>query len=207
MDRNEKFFAICGFAIIAAAVFAVFGNIVTAGGTSALGLAAGASCHSAPQADYSPAGSIASGSATGSAQQAAGAAGAAATGAEIAKSADGVQEVNLYVQGAEYYPNPITVKKGVPVRIIADVSRVPGCAKSIVIPEFGVRKYVRAGDNEIEFTPDKSGTFPFSCSMGMYQGTIVVQDADGSVASFTGSAPPVQKSSCGANGGGCGCGG
>lgn len=130
-----------------------------------------------------------------------------AGGSALAPASNGVQEVGIYVQGGNYYPNPIRVKKGLPVRLVADVSRIPGCAKSIVIPEFGIQKYVQNKDNVIEFTPDKSGTFAFSCSMGMYRGTIIVEEADGTVAAFTGNAPKVAAGSCGAGGGGCGCGG
>jgi uncharacterized protein len=119
----------------------------------------------------------------------------------------GVQEVSLSVQGGTYYPNPVRVKKGIPVRLVADMGTVTGCSRSIVIPDFGVSKVVRTGDNAIEFTPDKSGTFAFSCSMGMYRGTLVVEETDGSVAAFTGSAPKVAAGSCGMGSGGCGCGG
>jgi plastocyanin len=128
-------------------------------------------------------------------------------GSALAAVNDGVQEVALSVQGGTYYPNPVRVKKGVPVRLVADMNSMRGCSRSIVIPDFGVSKTVGAGDNAIEFTPDKSGTFSFSCSMGMYRGTIVVEEADGSVAAFTGSAPKAAAGSCGAGGGGCGCGG
>lgn len=130
-----------------------------------------------------------------------------AAGGTLAPVNGGVQEVTLTVQGGNYYPNPIVVKKGVSVRLIADIGKMPGCSKSIVIPEFGIRKTVSSSDNLIEFTPGKSGTFQFSCSMGMYRGTIVVQEADGTVAAYTGSAPAAKAGSCGANGGGCGCGG
>lgn len=135
----------------------------------------------------------------------------APTGGELAPVKNGVQEITLTVQGGTYYPSPIRVKKGVPVKITADLSSVRGCASSIVIPEFGVRKVVRQGDNAIEFTPGKSGTFGFSCSMGMYRGTIVVEESDGTVANFKGAAPVAAAgaggASCGAGGGGCGCGG
>ncbi len=127
--------------------------------------------------------------------------------AQFATSASGAQEVQLTVRGGNYMPNPIRVKKGIPVKLIADISSVRGCASSIVIPEFGVSKFVRAADNVIEFTPTKSGTFKFSCSMGMYRGTIVVEEADGTVAAYTGTAAPVATGSCKMGGGGCGCGG
>lgn len=123
---------------------------------------------------------------------------------------NGVQEVTLSVQGANYMPNPIRVKKGIPVRLVADMNSLRGCSRSIVISEFGIRKVLSTSDNTIEFTPSKSGTFDFSCSMGMYRGKIVVEEADGSVAQYSG-APAAQQAggtpSCGAGGGGCGCGG
>jgi copper chaperone CopZ len=132
-----------------------------------------------------------------------------ATGGAPTAASD-VQTVQLSVQGANYYPNPIRVKKGIPVQLVADMNNMPGCSRSIIIPEYGISKTVSAGDNIIQFTPDKSGTFQFSCSMGMYHGQIVVEEADGSVAAYTGSAP-VTQGSCGGSGsgssGGCGCGG
>jgi len=135
----------------------------------------------------------------------------APTGGELAPVKGGIQEITLTVQGGTYYPSPIRVKKGVPVKITADLSSVRGCASSISMPEFGIRKNVRTGDNTIEFTPDKSGTFSFSCSMGMYRGTIVVEESDGTVAAYAGAPKPLAAAgaggSCGGNGGGCGCGG
>lgn len=119
---------------------------------------------------------------------------------------NGVQEVTLTVQGATYYPNPIRVKKGVPVRITADLGSVRGCATSIIIPEFGISKYFRQGDNVLEFTPGKSGTFDFGCSMWMYTGKLVVEESDGTVADYSGSAPAPAGGSCGGSSGGCGCG-
>ena len=149
-------------------------------------------------------------SAPGTQYAAAGAQALAASPSAASPSAGNVQEITLSVQGSQYYPNPIIVKKGIPVRLVADISRMPGCSKSIVIPEFGIQKTVQNGDNVIEFTPTQSGTFSFSCSMNMYRGAIVVEEADGSVASFTGNAPAPKAAtgSCGmAKSGGCGCGG
>jgi len=125
----------------------------------------------------------------------------------LATVTNGVQLVQLSVQGANYYPNPIRVKIGIPVRLVADINNMPGCSKNIVIPEFNIRKLVSTGDNVIEFTPSKSGTFQFYCSMNMFRGQIIVENVDGSVAAYTGSAPVTSGSSCGGSGGGCGCGG
>jgi copper chaperone CopZ len=134
---------------------------------------------------------------------------AATTASAAAVTAGGAQTVQLSVQGSTYLPNPVRVRKGVPVRLVADMNSMRGCSRAIVIPEFGVNKYISAGDNVITFTPTKSGTFQFSCSMGMYRGTLVVENADGTVDANTGSVPIPQGGSCGGGGGsgGCGCGG
>jgi len=125
----------------------------------------------------------------------------------LATVTNGVQTVQLSVQGINYYPNPIRVKVGIPVKLVADINNMPGCSKSIVIPEFGIRKILNSSDNVIEFTPTKSGTFQFSCSMNMYRGQIVVEEADGSVSSYTGTAPvPSSGGSYSSDGCGCGCG-
>ncbi len=120
------------------------------------------------------------------------------------------QEVFVSMKGYTYTPNPIIVKRNVPVRLTIDLDNVYGCMRSIVIPEFGVRKLVREGDNVIEFTPTKAGTFTMQCSMGMGQGKIVVEDDDGTVPQNieTPVAASQPSGTCRmASGGGCGCGG
>jgi len=85
-----------------------------------------------------------------------------------------VQVVNLGIKDYNYYPNTINLKYNVPAKIVVDTNKVKGCLQSIVIPDFGIRKFVKANDNIISFTPNKKGTFSFSCSMGMGFGKIVV---------------------------------
>src|SRR3989344_3362013 len=84
------------------------------------------------------------------------------------------QVVNLGIKNYNYYPNVLNLKYNVPAKIVVDTNKVKGCLQSIVIPDFGIRKFVRANDNIISFTPNKKGTFSFSCSMGMGFGKIVV---------------------------------
>ena len=129
----------------------------------------------------------------------------AITGNVIANNGD-VQIVKMHVENGRYVIEPSSFKQGVPVRIEADISRMPGCSKSVVISAFNVKKNLNANDNIIEFTPDKAGTFNIVCSMNMYKGTFTVLQADGAQSNY------VEKTStagatCGAGGGGCGCGG
>jgi plastocyanin domain-containing protein len=100
------------------------------------------------------------------------------------------------------------LKKGVKVHMIVDMSTVVGCSRDIVISSFGVRKAVSPGDNIIEFTPDKTGTINIACSMNMYRGTFQVTDDGNPQVGVQAASAPVAPSagSCGASGGGCGCG-
>lgn len=114
------------------------------------------------------------------------------------------QIIKLHVENSQYILQPDTVKKGIPVRIEADISKMPGCSKSIVIPGFNIRQVVNENNNAIQFTPDKAGTFNIVCSMNMYKGTLTVLDTDGTQSSYT--EQPAKGGSCGGSGGGCGCG-
>jgi len=85
-----------------------------------------------------------------------------------------VQKITLGIKNANYYPNTITVKEGVPVEITLD-SSVQGCLRSFNINDFGVHASSQNPSQTIKFTPTKTGTFRFACSMGMGYGTIIVQ--------------------------------
>ncbi len=123
------------------------------------------------------------------------------------------QEATLSMKNWEYVVTPSTLKKGIPVRMTVDLKTVVGCAADVTIREFGVRKYVKQGDNVIEFTPTKTGTIPIACSMNMFFGKFEVVDeanpnAPAEVQSTSIPAPTAKTGgSCGmASGGGCGCG-
>lgn len=120
-----------------------------------------------------------------------------------------VQIVKLSVENGKYILDPPEIKKGVPVRIEADMSKMPGCSKSIVIASFNIRKTLNSKDNTIEFTPDKAGTFNIACSMNMYRGTFVILEDNGLKPTYV--EQNIQGgSTCGmatGGSGGCGCGG
>lgn len=90
-------------------------------------------------------------------------------------SRGGVQIVRMTQDGYGYHPQTISVERGRPVRIIMTSTNPYSCASSFVIPKMNVRKNLQSGENVIEFTPTEAGTIPFSCSMGMYGGAIVVK--------------------------------
>ncbi len=94
---------------------------------------------------------------------------------------DGVQYVTSNVSGGGY--EPIKVQKGIPVKwtLNAPSGSLNGCNNAIYIPEYDLQVELKTGENLIEFTPDKSGTFAFSCWMGMIRSSITVANEDGTV--------------------------
>ncbi|MBS3084313.1 cupredoxin domain-containing protein [Candidatus Pacearchaeota archaeon] len=85
-----------------------------------------------------------------------------------------IQKVTLGMKNGNYYPNTVTVKVNQPVRIYLDKS-VSGCYRSFTIRDFGIAKNLPTPNDYVEFTPIKTGSFRFACSMGMGTGTLVVE--------------------------------
>ena len=76
------------------------------------------------------------------------------------------------------YPN-ITVQAGIPViwTITAPEGSINGCNYMINIQEYGITNYAfQEGDNVIEFMPERTGRFQYSCWMGMIRATIIVTE-------------------------------
>jgi uncharacterized protein len=97
------------------------------------------------------------------------------TNATEAPITNGKQEITVTVNETSYSPSMIKVKKGIPVDL-KFIGKSYGCASALVSKDFwsGV-KYVGFGDEQvISFTPQTTGTFRYSCSMGMYVGYIQV---------------------------------
>lgn len=126
------------------------------------------------------------------------------------------QVVKMTVTDIGYQPSQIVIRTGIPVRWEIN-NQATGCARSLVASSIGINNVLKPGANIFRFTPSRSGTIPFSCSMGMYQGEFVVA-TDNSLgrntnapfmqAAVASAASKTTGSSCGGGGGGCGgCGG
>ncbi len=76
-----------------------------------------------------------------------------------------------------YAVTPKAVTKGAPVKMEVDLDTVKGCARTVVINAFNVKKTVTAGDSTIEFTPDKTGNVEIVCGMNMVKGALTVTEA------------------------------
>ena len=74
-----------------------------------------------------------------------------------------------------YEPNTFTIRAGVPTKWIIGSDGSAGCLSVLQAPWLGIQQYINPGENTIAFTaPTQPGVYPFSCSMGMYRGSIEV---------------------------------
>ncbi|HEY3544474.1 MAG TPA: sulfite exporter TauE/SafE family protein [Propionicimonas sp.] len=91
---------------------------------------------------------------------------------------DGETQVLHTTQGASgYQPADAVVVVGKPVRWEIDSVAV-SCAASLYAPELGLETIaLKPGINTLTFTPTTTGTYHYSCAMGMYRGSISVIDA------------------------------
>jgi len=93
----------------------------------------------------------------------------------VTPTTNGIQTVSIEVLDNGYNPNYLKVKKGIPVELTLTSNGVYSCALSFILKEFGVRASLKATDSQtLTFTPNKAGKFIYTCSMGMYSGTLEV---------------------------------
>jgi plastocyanin domain-containing protein len=92
-----------------------------------------------------------------------------------AVNAGGVQEIDVRVKGG-YSPDVIAVKRGVPVRLNFYRDETSSCSEQVILGDFGIARDLPAfKTTAVEFTPDKSGEFSFTCGMNMLHGKLVVE--------------------------------
>lgn len=72
----------------------------------------------------------------------------------------------------------IQVTAGIPVvwTIEVDQNNLNGCNNQIVLSSFNLQVDLSEGKTIIEFTPEQTGTYTYSCWMGMLKNTITVVD-------------------------------
>ena len=96
--------------------------------------------------------------------------------ATAAVAAGGAQEVLIRVSGG-YDPAHVRVRRGRPVRLVFDRQETSGCSEEVVLPDFGIRRYLPAHERTaVEFTPERAGSYPFTCGMSMLRGRITVEE-------------------------------
>ena len=89
---------------------------------------------------------------------------------------DNYQEVKFNLNYNSY--EDIIVQKDIPVRMIIHVDKkyLTGCNSKLELKKFNIEKELIVGDNIIEFTPTKEGTYTYTCWMNMIKNNIKVVD-------------------------------
>lgn len=87
----------------------------------------------------------------------------------------GIQQIKITVKGG-YSPDVIVVKRGVPVKLEFFRDETASCSDQVILGDFGIARDLPAfKTTAIEFTPDKTGEFSFTCGMNMLHGKLVVE--------------------------------
>lgn len=63
----------------------------------------------------------------------------------------------------------------------APAGSVNGCNYRMMLGAFGGQVDLHEGENVVEFTPEQSGSYAYSCWMGMVYGSVTVTGADGAL--------------------------
>ena len=84
------------------------------------------------------------------------------------------QTINTAQDGNGYHPGDTVVYAGRPTHWVITSSAPFSCAASINSQDLGVQGVLAEGRNIIELAKLSTGTYHYSCSMGMYSGRIVV---------------------------------
>jgi len=91
-------------------------------------------------------------------------------------AADGTQSLTTYQKPNGYSPSNVTIYSGAKTHWTIQSTNAAGCASALVVPSLNIAKRLRTGPNIIELPALKAGTLRYSCSMGMFDGTITIVD-------------------------------
>lgn len=89
--------------------------------------------------------------------------------------ANGQQTGVITVTPGRYSPANLALKAGVPTTLVFRSENARGCVAALVIPSLGVQTLLpENGDSKVDLGTPRAGRIDYSCSMGMYSGTITV---------------------------------
>jgi len=90
-------------------------------------------------------------------------------------SSSGIQQVDITVKGG-YSPDVIEVEQGKPVQLNFYRDEDNSCSEELLLPDFNIRRELASFQTTtIEFLPQQTGTFTFTCGMHMLRGSLVVK--------------------------------
>ncbi len=94
-----------------------------------------------------------------------------------ATRAKSYQEVAVIATELGFFPSTLFLTQGIPVKLF--ITGASAKSQCFMLDTFGVRRQIRNQKvEEVNFTPDQTGTFAFSCPMNGAKGTVVVKEID-----------------------------
>jgi uncharacterized protein len=90
--------------------------------------------------------------------------------------ADGTQVLHTYQDVNGYSPSNVTIYAGMPTKWTIESLNGQTCATFLRIPDLDAAVTLRKGENVLNLPALKAGRLQYTCSMGMYSGTITVVD-------------------------------
>jgi len=98
--------------------------------------------------------------------------------AKKAEEKEDTQEVTSTGNGG-YDPTEVIVAAGKPVRMNFHRRDPSSCLQQVLIPDFNRSADLALNEiTSVEFTPQKSGQYEFTCGMKMYRGKIIVNESE-----------------------------
>lgn len=86
-----------------------------------------------------------------------------------------IQSIQINVLNAGYEPYNLSLRSGIPTNVKLVTNKTQGCSRAIVFPTLNIQKILpETGETIVELPALARGKIPFSCSMGMFSGTIEV---------------------------------
>lgn len=86
---------------------------------------------------------------------------------------DGVQRLVIDAGETGYAPSRVAARAGVPTELVFRTKDNQACTRAVVIPTLKIQKVLPAtGETVIALGSLSAGTLRFTCSMGMYRGSI-----------------------------------
>lgn len=87
-----------------------------------------------------------------------------------------VQTASIAVTEKGYEPASFDLKKGVPARVTFTRKTDSTCGTEVVLPDYKINQKLPLNKPVVvSFTPEKTGTFTFTCGMKMLKGQVVVK--------------------------------
>ena len=91
-------------------------------------------------------------------------------------TADGKQLLTTYQDAGGYRPGNAVIYAGIPTTWTIQSSTASTCAATLVVPAWGTGARLKVGPNEFDLPALPAGVIRYTCSMGMYSGSITVVD-------------------------------